>query len=91
MGGRHSQTTGSWQGFVADIHRQRGGGGAGAGVLFRRSPSTGAGRGAPACVGPQGASSLVPGGGSTWWSGSALEASVAGEAPSLLQEFQEVQ
>lgn len=85
----------------ADIHRRQGAGraslqtftdnGAGAGVLFRRSQSTGAGRGAPACVGPQGASSLVPGGGSTWWSGSALEASVAGEAPSLLQEFQEVQ
>lgn len=26
VGGRRSQTTGSWQGFIADIHRQRGGG-----------------------------------------------------------------
>ena len=36
-------------------------------------------------------SSLAPGGGATWWPGSALEAPAAGEAPSLLQEFQEIQ
>lgn len=76
--------TQSWPPWPSLLHRWGRAGGAPFAV-------TGGRRRGGACVGPQGASSLVPGGGSTWWSGSALEASVVGEAPSLLQEFQEVQ